>query len=104
MVPTAHVNQPSDNLSAWVAGTLVVGALAVACTVDDRKHDNFTQIVENLVNNDVWELDEFARSFDQAWASHVRKRVKLQPIYPLLNAPNHVRRGARTVLAIHSKI
>ncbi len=62
------------------APQLALPLLPVACSMDDGKHDDFPLIVENLVDNDVWKLDEFARAFDKTRTSHMRERIELEPV------------------------
>jgi len=49
--------------------------LPILRAVENREHDNFPSLLDNLVNDQVWVLDKLSRPFDQSGTAHMRQCV-----------------------------
>jgi hypothetical protein len=66
-------------------------------TMHDREHLDFAAIIVDFVNNDVWVLDQFTRSWIKARPSHVREAVRFQESNSVAKRRDH-HGGLRVVL------
>ena len=73
----------------------VASYLAISGTMNDGKHHDLLRRLVDHIDNDVWRLDEFARSFDQAKPADMREARNREPVNAGSNALDQFGHGTR---------
>ena len=97
--PAPQIGSPNEP-RANRRGSLSVPLLAPAILgpMHDRHDTHFSPVVVDRVHDDVWKLDQLARSRDETGPPHVRQIVCFEQTDPIPNAGDHLRCGARMIL------